>query len=64
MKWSPELIDILVESLKLRNGQDTSDDEIDEDDIMENGGICDGCGEFSNDLVFEDGRYLCESCRE
>jgi len=63
LKWSPELIDILVESLRLRNGEDQPE-EIDEDDIFEHGGECDSCGEYSTDLVFEDGRYLCENCRE
>lgn len=63
LRWSPELIDILVEALKLKNGQDAGTDDLDEDEIMDNGGICDGCGEFSNDLVREDGRYLCEACR-
>jgi CBS domain-containing protein len=64
LRWSPELIDILVESLKMKDDQNGSSEEEDEDDLMENGGICDGCGEFSNDLVLEDGRFLCEACRE
>ena len=64
LKWSPELIDILVESLRLKNDHDSSSsEELDEDDLLENGGICDGCGEFSNDLALEDGRYLCDACR-
>jgi CBS domain-containing protein len=63
LKWSPELIDILVESLRLRNGEDEPD-EFEEDELEEHGGICDSCGEYSTDLVFEDGRYLCEACRE
>ncbi|MHA1638496.1 MAG: CBS domain-containing protein [Candidatus Thorarchaeota archaeon] len=63
LRWSPELIDILMESLKLKTDQVAAPANQDEDDIMENGGICDGCGEFSNDLVSEDGRYLCEACR-
>jgi len=64
LRWSPELIDVLVESLKLKNDHDDSSEELEgDDDILENGGICDSCGEFSNDLVFEDGRYLCDSCR-
>lgn len=65
LKWSPELIDILVESLKLRNGdEDIEEYDEEEDDLMEHGGICDSCGEYSTDLIFEDGRYLCEACRE
>lgn len=63
LKWSPELIDILVEALKLRNGDEVSED-LEEDELIEHGGICDSCGEYSTDLVFEDGRYLCEACRE
>lgn len=65
LRWSPELIDVLVESLRLKNDHDDSSEEVEEgdDDILENGGICDSCGEFSNDLIFEDGRYLCDSCR-
>ena len=65
LKWSPELIDILVESLRLRNGEDNPDNlDEDEDDIFEHGGECDSCGEYSTDLVLQDGKYLCESCRE
>ncbi|MHA1905711.1 MAG: CBS domain-containing protein [Candidatus Thorarchaeota archaeon] len=63
LKWSPELIDVLVESLRLKNSQEEHDD-LDEDEIFEHGGLCDICGEFSTDLVMEDGRYICMSCRE
>ena len=65
LKWSPELIDVLVESLKLKNSENGSNDLGDEDDEMiEHGGECAMCGEYSSDLILEDGRYLCESCRE
>jgi CBS domain-containing protein len=60
LRWSPELIDILVESLRLRNeGAKVKE----EDDEIAYGGECDSCGEYSTDLFEEDGDYLCESCR-
>ncbi len=63
LKWSPELIDVLVESLKLRNGEIDAEG-LEDDELIEHGGICDVCGEYSTDLIFEDGRYVCEPCRE
>jgi CBS domain-containing protein len=65
LRWSPELIDILVESLRLRNeeaSREMSNEE--DDDLIAYGGECSSCGEYSTDLVLEDGEYLCESCRE
>jgi len=65
LRWSPELIDILVESLRLRNEEVTRDRTDDEDDeLIAYGGECSSCGEYSTDLILEDGEYLCESCRE
>jgi len=65
LRWSPELIDILVESLRLRNEEVTRDRVDDEDDeLIVYGGECSNCGEYSTDLVLEDDEYLCESCRE
>jgi len=65
LRWSPELIDILVESLRLRNEEASRDRSSDEDDeLIAYGGECSSCGEYSTDLVLEDGEYLCESCRE
>lgn len=64
LQWSPELIDVLVESLRLKDSQSAARDILDEDEIIEMGGICDSCGEYSTDLQLEDGRYLCEACRE
>jgi len=61
LRWSPELIDILVESLRLQNGEPITTEE--EDEIMEMGGICDSCGEYSTDLALQDGQYLCSECR-
>ncbi|MBD3405883.1 MAG: CBS domain-containing protein [Candidatus Lokiarchaeota archaeon] len=63
LKWSPELIDILVESLRLRNEQATRSQE-EEDELVAYGGVCDNCGEYSTDLAMDDGRYLCYVCRE
>ena len=65
LRWSPELIDILVESLRLKDSQPSRrrDDEDDEDDLVEYGGICDSCGEYSTDLALVEDRYLCETCR-
>ena len=63
LKWSPELIDVLVESLKLKNSHEEHDD-LEDDEIFEHGGLCDICSEFSTDLIMEDGRYVCLSCRE
>ncbi len=62
LRWSPELIDILVESLRLQNGEQVTTEE-EEDEIMEMGGICDSCGEYSTDLALQDGQYLCNECR-
>lgn len=61
LRWSPELIDILVESLRMRSEGEKLVEE--EDDEITYGGECDSCGEYSTDLVEEDGQYLCESCR-
>ncbi|MBE0527506.1 MAG: CBS domain-containing protein [Candidatus Thorarchaeota archaeon] len=65
LRWSPELIDILVESLRLRNEEASRDRPDDEDDeLIAYGGECSNCGEYSTDLVLEDDEYVCESCRE
>ncbi|MEM4734291.1 MAG: CBS domain-containing protein [Candidatus Thorarchaeota archaeon] len=63
LEWSPELIDILVESLRMKGGGRPVRSAEEEDEIVTYGGICDGCEEYSTDLVLEDGRYLCENCR-
>ncbi|MGY5853758.1 MAG: CBS domain-containing protein [Candidatus Thorarchaeota archaeon] len=62
LRWSPELIDILVESLRLRE-EGASEKLEEEDELITYGGICDSCGEYSNALVLEDGEYLCELCK-
>jgi signal-transduction protein with cAMP-binding, CBS, and nucleotidyltransferase domain len=63
LRWSPELIDILVESLRLKD-EETRREVEEEDDIIAFGGECDSCGEYSTDLALKDGEYICESCRE
>jgi len=64
LRWSPELIDILVESLRLKEEVASSRTNDVDDDLIAYGGDCSSCGEYSTDLVLEDGEYLCESCRE
>ena len=64
LRWSPELIDILVESLRLKEEVASSRTTDVDDDLIAYGGDCSSCGEYSTDLVLEDGEYLCESCRE
>ncbi|MHA2020355.1 MAG: CBS domain-containing protein [Candidatus Thorarchaeota archaeon] len=63
LRWSPELIDVLMESLKLRSEIATRDEEEEEDELIAYGGTCDSCGEYSTELALEDGRYLCDVCR-
>jgi CBS domain-containing protein len=63
LQWSPELIDVLVESLRMKTSGAARPYGEEEDDMVAYGGICDSCGEYSTDLVMEDGRYLCEACR-
>jgi hypothetical protein len=64
LRWSPELIDILVESLRLKDEVASSRTADVDDDLIAYGGDCSSCGEYSTDLVLEEGEYLCESCRE
>lgn len=62
LRWSPELIDVMVESLRLKNEQGSMVLE-EEDEIIAYGGVCDVCGEYSIDLALADGEYICEECR-
>ncbi len=62
LRWSPELIDIMVESLRLKNEQGSVVVE-EEDELIAYGGVCDVCGEYSIDLALADGEYICEECR-
>ena len=64
LRWSPELIDILSESLRLKSDEVVQNKVEEDEDLVAYGGECDNCGEYSADLVLENGEYLCESCRE
>ncbi len=63
LQWSPELIDILSESLRVQGLSPVPLERYEEDEFVAYGGYCDSCGEYSSDLVFHDGHYLCEACR-
>ncbi len=63
LQWSPELIDILSEHLRVRGTSAVPPPSDEEDEFVAYGGYCDSCGEYSSDLVFQDGHYLCEACR-
>ncbi len=64
LRWSPELIDVLSESLRLKSDEAAQNKVEEDEDLIAYGGECDNCGEYSGDLVLENGEYLCESCRE
>lgn len=55
---SPELTEILVENARIQN----------QNSYMNGSypvpGACEGCGNFMDDLVEVDGKYLCEDCIE
>ena len=58
IRVSPELTEILVEDARMQN-----------QNRYLNGpypvsGICEGCGNFMDDLVEVDGKFLCEDCIE
>ncbi|MFW9967321.1 MAG: cyclic nucleotide-binding/CBS domain-containing protein [Candidatus Thorarchaeota archaeon] len=63
LRWSPELINVLMESLRLRSDTATRVEDEDEDELIAYGGVCDSCGEYSTELALSDGRYLCDECR-
>ncbi|MFW9846668.1 MAG: cyclic nucleotide-binding/CBS domain-containing protein [Candidatus Thorarchaeota archaeon] len=63
LRWSPELIDVLMESLRLRTEATNDEHESEEDELIAYGGTCDSCGEYSTELALVDGRYLCDECR-
>ncbi|MGD2072402.1 MAG: CBS domain-containing protein [Candidatus Thorarchaeota archaeon] len=62
IQWSPELIDVLAESLQLRV-ESAAELEMEEDELVAYGGVCDSCGEYSTDLLLVNGEYICETCR-
>ena len=63
LRWSPELIDILIESLKIKEGEHVSGEQEEEDRLIAYGGSCDMCGGYSTELTLVDGQYVCEDCR-
>jgi CBS domain-containing protein len=56
-RTSPEMLDLLEYRIKMKSY---------EPEIKEKftSGICDSCGNYSDDLKYVDGQWLCESCRE
>lgn len=54
---SPELTEILVENARMQNM--TDDYLLGPHPVP---GVCEGCGNFMDDLVEVDGEYLCEDC--
>ncbi len=56
---SPELTEILVEDARMQNQNER---------YVEGPypvpGVCEGCGNFMDDLVEVDGKFLCEDCME
>lgn len=63
LRWSPELIDILIESLKIKEGEHISGEKEEEDHLIAYGGTCDICGGYSTELTVVNGQYICEDCR-
>jgi len=53
---SPEMIDILNFRLKMRSELPTIKES-------STSGICESCGEYSDDLRFENDQWVCETCR-
>lgn len=56
---SPELTEILVEDARMQNQNDRY-----VDGPYPVPGVCEGCGNFMDDLVEVDGKFLCEDCME
>lgn len=56
-KTSPEMIDIINFRLAMRSYQPTIKES-------STSGLCEVCGEYSDDLRFVNGQWVCERCRE
>lgn len=54
---SPEMMDILNYRLKMRSEMPTIKE-------TSTSGLCEICGEYSDDLLFIDDQWICENCRE
>ncbi|HTX61551.1 MAG TPA: inosine-5-monophosphate dehydrogenase, partial [Methanobacterium sp.] len=57
---SPELTEILVEDARMQNQAQNGH----MDGSYPVPGSCEGCGNFMDDLVEIDGKFLCEDCIE
>lgn len=56
-KTSPEMLDLLEYRMKMRSFQPEIREKF-------TSGICDSCGNYSDDLKYKDNQWLCETCRE
>lgn len=57
LKIQPQLYDLIVEKIELRESSRKPGFVSEED------GVCDGCGIFTSDLELVDGSMLCTACR-
>ncbi|MEM2175614.1 MAG: CBS domain-containing protein [Candidatus Micrarchaeia archaeon] len=53
----PEYVEILKERMRMRTTFPAIEDAI-------TSGICEVCGNYSDNLVFKDDQWMCEDCRE
>lgn len=56
-RTSPEMVDLLEYRLKMRESIPTIKEEL-------TSGICEVCGNYNEDLKYENEQWVCESCRE
>ena len=56
-RTSPEMLDLLEYRLKMK---ETPYEEVHEHTT----GLCDSCGDYFDDVKYNDGQWLCEDCRE
>jgi len=54
---SPDMLDILNFRLKMREGEPSVAESL-------TSGLCESCGDYSDDLRFVDDQWVCERCRE
>ncbi|MFV2040398.1 MAG: cyclic nucleotide-binding/CBS domain-containing protein [Candidatus Hydrothermarchaeales archaeon] len=59
---SPNTIEVLRELYAICANPDEAIEAA--SDVITEGGICDECGTFTDNLTKVDGRYLCDDCRE
>ncbi len=57
VRVSPALIDILSERIRMREGSRQLSGE-------NNSGLCESCGNFSDNLVALDDEWVCDGCKE